>query len=132
VNFYFWSSKKIFNHFQYIDGIATKNGLHRSLERYYASFSDACTYFYCIKRNWFIERWGYTIFHSCPVTYICRAGEDSYSRKQFFDVYRRGYSGIVAKYIPKKHAKDQFWLVKPSALNRGRGIGIFNTLNGIK
>jgi len=102
----------MFNHFQYIDGIATKNGLHRSLERYYATFTESCIRFVVLLSiKLFIERWGYTIFHSCPVTYICRAGEDSYSRKQFFDVYRRGYSGIIAKYIPKKHARDQFWLV---------------------
>lgn len=36
------------------------------------------------------------------------------------------YHSCFAGNIARKHCLENFWLIKPHFLNRGRGIGIFN------
>ena len=109
------------NHFQFPRGLTTKTGLIKSLDYYY-------------KNNRQAVRNQYTVFHSIPLSFLLRI-DDKNSRfdlQKFIQITKKGYHSCMKNTIAKKHCQENFWLVKPHFLNRGRGIGIFNDPNKIE
>ena len=115
----------VYNHFEVIKGISTKDGLVRSLKRYYENNPDAG------KSNlwFFLVSAGYGAFDSTPTSYVVSANLDD---ADYYD-FKKRYADLAKGFcmderVPNKHCKLNMWLVKPSNQNQGRGIEIFKNL----
>jgi len=111
----------VINHLENIGGICTKTGLVRSLRRFYKSWSKA------------LEA-GYTVHESIPSTFVvtpdCNDEEYQGFLKYFHNLEKKQHK---KERVPAKHCEDNFWMVKPAAMNQGQGIQIFkNDLEGLK
>jgi len=51
-------------------------------------------------------------------------------KKRFSDIHiGKGLS--MAEHIPEKHCKNNQWILKPAAMNQGRGICMFSKIRDI-
>jgi hypothetical protein len=76
----------------------------------------------------------YTLYDTTPTTFIvlpdCQDAEYIAFVQRFHDLEKRMYT---REKVPAKHCQNNVWLIKPAAMNQGRGIEIFkNDLNGMK
>eukprot|EP00831_Metopus_contortus_P060180 TRINITY_DN52083_c0_g1_i4.p1 TRINITY_DN52083_c0_g1~~TRINITY_DN52083_c0_g1_i4.p1 ORF type:complete len:110 (-),score=22.41 TRINITY_DN52083_c0_g1_i4:136-465(-) len=69
---------------------------------------------------------GYTVHETTPTTFIlmpeCKDAEYQAFVKRFHELEQHYYK---KEKVPAKHCTDNVWLVKPAAMNQGRGIEIF-------
>ena len=94
-------------------GICTKTGLVKSLRKYYANSSEAVS---C----------NYTAYDSIPTSFIVMANSQDSDFNAFVQRFKELGKGFYAREkLPAKHCKENVWLIKPAALNQGRGIEIF-------
>ena len=109
----------LFNHFEVINGICTKTNLITSLRAYYDSCEAA-------------KASGYNIFDSTPTTFVIARASEEREIYQFMKRYKQiGSGGSKNERVPHKHCTENMWVVKPAALNQGRGIQVFRQLNEI-
>jgi len=111
----------VINHLENIKGICTKTGLIKSLRRFYKSEPEP------LASN-------YTVHESVPSTFVvlpdCQDAEYQAFVRYYHDLEKKVYK---REKVPAKHCADNIWLIKPAAMNQGRGIEIFkNDLNGMK
>ena len=75
-----------------------------------------------------------------PLTFIVRTGKHikpsnylttNKSLLNFSIFAKKGWGGRLKKLLPLKHCKGKFWLVKPSCLNQGRGIKLYNSVKSV-
>ena len=76
----------------------------------------------------------YTVHESVPSTFVvlpdCHDAEYQAFVKHFHDLEKGVYK---REKVPAKHCADNLWLIKPAAMNQGRGIEIFkNDLPAMK
>lgn len=110
----------IFNHFEIIRGLCTKTGLIRSLKAYYKSQDQA-------------QSAGYGVFDSTPTTFLVACNQDDHEIQQFIARFKEiNQGGSKKERVPYKHCEENIWLVKPAALNQGRGIEIFRNIRDIQ
>jgi len=109
------------NHIEGIEVITTKNELVRVLREYYNNEPDA------IITN-------YTVYESIPTTFIIHTQNKRSEHPQFVKRFKEIAKGnCVNERVPEKHCSENIWLMKPIALNQGRGIEIFkNNLGAIQ
>ncbi|CAI2376878.1 unnamed protein product [Moneuplotes crassus] len=112
--------KLVFNHLEKIKGISTKTGLVGSLKRYYERCPEAA-------------KMKYNVFDSTPTTFIISPNLDGDDFKMFNHLLKssKPKTSNSPTYrddaILPKHCESGTWLVKPSCMNRGRGIEIFHS-----
>lgn len=103
----------VINHLENIKGICTKTGLIKSLRRFYKSYPDALA-------------GGYTVHETTPSTFVvlseCQDPEYQAFTARFNDLAKHNYK---REKVPGKHCEDNIWLIKPAAMNQGKGIEIF-------
>ena len=111
----------ILNHIENIKGLCTKTGLLQSLRRYYKSSIEMMLA-------------NYNIHKSIPSTFIALPNCQDAEYQSFIKCFNEIEQGKYKKCkIPSKHCTDNVWLIKPAALNQGKGIEIFkNDLAGMK
>ncbi len=96
-----------------IKGICTKTGLIRSLRKYYSGNPEACA---C----------RYTAYDSTPTSFILVSNSQEGDYPAFVQRFKELSKGYWAKEkLPAKQCKENMWLIKPAAMNQGRGIAIF-------
>lgn len=109
----------IFNHFEVIRGITVKTNLIKSLRAYYEAHEPA-------------KKEGYTLFDTTPTTYVIQRATDDREVAQFMHRFREiSNGGSRHERVPFKHCEENMWVVKPAALNQGRGIEVFKNLRDI-
>jgi hypothetical protein len=109
----------VFNHFEVIKGICQKTGLIRSLETYYEQHPLA-------------KKAGYTVFDTTPTTFVIARNIDDNAINMFMQRFRELTRGFSQKErVPIKHCAENMWLVKPAAMNQGRGIEMFKNMREI-
>lgn len=107
------------NHFPSVKPIASKNGLFRSLQVYYA-------------------RCGVDVYDNVPTTFLLQnitkpEGAAEWARfVAYFRALAEGRPGAVGERLPPKHCAANFWIVKPGYLNQGKGISVHTELGAIK
>jgi len=109
----------VFNHFEVIRGICTKTNLIKSLKSYYEGLEAA-------------KAAHYTLFDTTPTTFVIARATDDKDIQQFMYRFRElTKGGSKHERTPLKHCTDNMWIVKPAALNQGRGIEVFRNLRDI-
>ena len=110
----------IHNHLDNNREITTKPGLIRSLRSYYQSLDSAV---HC----------SYHAYDSIPTSFIITAACEDLEYHSMVSRYQELQNGGNTKErMPAKHCKENIWLIKPAALNQGRGIEICHSLKEIK
>ena len=109
------------NHIENLNCLCTKTGLIKSLRRYYDTALNRS-----VKE--------YNIFCITPTTFVvsssCKDSEFLRFSQHFNDLKSKRYNN---ERMPKKHCKENMWLIKPAAENQGRGIKVFhNNLQEMK
>jgi hypothetical protein len=72
------------------------------------------------------------VFDTTPTTFVIAKNIDDNSINFFMHRFRdltRG--GSNKERVPNKHCTENMWLVKPAAMNQGRGIEIFKNVRDI-
>jgi len=110
----------VFNHMEVNRGICQKTCLIRSLQTYYDSNEAA-------------KREGYSVFDTTPTTFvIAKNSEDNLNLNMFMHRFKElSRGGSKRERVPQKHCEQNMWLVKPAAMNQGRGIEIFRNMKEI-
>jgi Tubulin-tyrosine ligase family len=109
----------IFNHFEVIRGICTKTNLIKSLRSYYEESPLA-------------REAKYSLFDTTPTTFVIARATDDKEIQQFMHRFREIIAGgSKNERVPNKHCTENMWVVKPAALNQGRGIEVFKNLRDI-
>ena len=109
----------IHNHLENNREITTKTGLIRSLRNFYQTNESSVMA-------------GYQVHDTIPTSYIITAQVEDIEYRQFhtrFNDIERGYCN--KEKLPMKHCEKNMWLIKPAALNQGRGIEICRNLKEI-
>jgi hypothetical protein len=110
----------IHNHLENHRLITTKPGLIRSLRQFYQTHEPA------IHAN-------YNVYDSTPTTFIITAQCDDLEYHSLMSRYKELENNCSPKErIPAKHCQKNMWLVKPAALNQGRGIEICHNIKEVK
>lgn len=110
----------IHNHLENHRLITTKPGLIRSLRQFYQTHEPA------IHAN-------YNVYDSTPTTFIITAQVEDLEYHSLISRYKELENNLSPKErIPAKHCKKNMWLVKPAALNQGRGIEICHNIKDVK
>jgi len=111
----------VLNHIENIKGLVTKTGLVKSLRKYYADNIEAVTYHY-------------SVYDTIPTSFICIANSCEGDYVPFMQKFKEIQKGYYSKErLPAKHCRENVWLIKPAALNQGKGIEFFkDDLNGMK
>jgi hypothetical protein len=103
----------VINHLENIKALCTKTGLVQALRRYYKGLGEARTF-------------QYTVHDSIPTSYIVMSHYEDSEFKSFVARHKELEIGYYDnERVPAKHCRENVWLVKPAALNQGRGIQIF-------
>lgn len=109
----------IHNHLENNREITTKTGLIRSLRNFY-------------QNNEFSIKAGYQVHDTIPTSYIITAQVEDEEFRQMVNRFTEIQNGLATKEkLPAKHCEKNMWLVKPAALNQGRGIEVCRTLKDI-
>jgi hypothetical protein len=107
----------VYNHFENISLLSTKTGLLKSLREYY---SVLCKEAIDCK---------YTVNHTLPLAYIITSYTGDLEFNDFKKKFRQIERGVtLSEKMPSKHMQQNYWLLKPSNMNQGKGIEIFNSL----
>ena len=102
------------NHLENIHLITSKTELIKSLGRYYSKDDNAI-----------IAR--YRLFDSIPTSFIILSNSKDTDYQLFIQRFKELSRGcFLHEPLPPKHCVSNIWLIKPAALNQGRGIEIFN------
>ena len=110
----------IHNHLENNREITTKPGLVRSLRSFYLQ-NDAAVMS------------GYQVYDTIPTSFIITALVEDLEYRQFHTRFSEIQSGYCNKEkLPIKHCEKNMWLIKPAALNQGKGIDICWTMKEIK
>lgn len=101
--------------------MCTKTGLIRSLRRFYKSNVESAAA-------------GYSVHDTTPSTFIvvpnCNDFEYQNFIKHFHDLEKKTHKESK---VPPKHCSENVWMIKPAAMNQGRGIEVYrNDLLGMK
>ena len=110
----------VHNHLENNREITTKPGLVRSLRNFYLQ-NDAAVMA------------GYQVYDTIPTSFIITALVEDLEYRQFhirFSEIQNGYCN--KEKLPIKHCEKNMWLIKPAALNQGKGIDICWTMKEIK
>lgn len=110
----------IHNHLENNREITTKPGLIRSLRNFYQN-NDAAIMA------------SYQVHDTIPTSFIITAQVEDLEYRQFhtrFNDIQNGY--CLKEKLPIKHCEKNMWLIKPAALNQGKGIHICWNLKEIK
>ena len=109
----------VFNHLEVNKGICQKTGLIRSLQSYYEENVNA-------------KKAGYTVFDTTPTTFVIARNIEDNAITFFMSRFRElSRGGSKRERVPFKHCTENMWLVKPAAMNQGRGIEIFKNMREI-
>lgn len=108
------------NHLDNNREITTKPGLIRSLRGYYQTCEGAV---HC----------SYHAYDSMATSFIITAACEDLEYHSLINRYTELQTGSATKErMPGKHCQENIWLIKPAALNQGRGIEICHSLKEIK
>jgi hypothetical protein len=110
----------VYNHLDKHREITTKPGLIRSLKA-----------FYQINKAALLSN--YHAFDSTPTSFIITIQVEDTEYHSFlarFNEIQASKSSLER--MPAKHCGENMWLVKPAALNQGKGIKVCHTLKKIK
>lgn len=110
----------IHNHLENNREITTKPGLIRSLRNFYQNCDPAVMA-------------GYQVHDTIPTSFIITAQVEDMEYRQFhlrFNDLQNGYCN--KEKLPIKHCEKNMWLIKPAALNQGKGIEICWNLKEVK
>jgi len=104
-----------------IKGICTKTGLIKSLRIFYKTAVEP-------------QAGHYTVHETTPTTFVvlsdCLDTEYQSFVQRFHELERHNFK---REKVPAKHCEENIWLIKPAAMNQGRGIEIFkNNLQEMK
>ena len=99
----------VINHLENIKGICTKTGLIKSLRMFYKTAVEP-------------QAAHYTLHDTTATTFVvlsdCLDAEYSAFVQRFQELSRHNYK---KEKIPAKHCEENIWLIKPAAMNQGRG-----------
>jgi len=73
------------------------------------------------------------VFDTTPTTFVIAKNIEDHAINLFMQRFReltRG--GSNKERVPFKHCSENMWLVKPAAMNQGRGIEIFRNMRDIQ
>lgn len=110
----------VHNHLDKHREITTKPGLVRSLRSFYQGHKPA------LLNN-------YHLFDTIPTSFIITIQVEDSEYTSFltrFNEIQAGKSGMER--MPAKHTGENMWLIKPAALNQGKGIEVCHSLKEIK
>lgn len=110
----------VYNHFENISVLSTKTGLLKSLRDYYSTCKEALD----VK---------YSVHDTLPLAFIITSNPADLEFKEFKKKYKqieRGYT-MNDRSMPSKHLALNYWLLKPSNMNQGKGIEIFNSMKQV-
>jgi len=67
-----------------------------------------------------------------PTCYLLTpsSGSENKFKKRFSDIHI-GKGLCIGENVPEKHCKNNQWIMKPAALNQGRGIQMFSKIRDI-
>lgn len=72
------------------------------------------------------------MFDTTPTTFVIARAHDDREITQFMARFREILNGgSKHERTPYKHCQENIWIVKPAALNQGRGIEVFRNLRDI-
>lgn len=120
----------IHNHLENNREITTKTGLIRSLRNFYANHELAL-------------QSSYQVHDSIPTSFIITANYEDLEYQMFVNrfneignSYKQAFGGEGGMHsnkerTPAKHCEKNMWLIKPAALNQGKGIEVCRTLKEI-
>lgn len=109
----------IYNHLSNHKEITTKTGLLKSLRSYYTTCEQAILN-------------SYQVHDSLPTSFIITPNLEDYEYQFFITRFNELQNRRSNKErIPVKHCAKNIWLIKPAALNQGKGIEICSSLRDI-
>lgn len=109
----------IHNHLENNREITTKTGLIRSLRNFY-------------QNNEMAIKAAYQVHDTIPTSYIITAQVEDEEYRQLVNRFNEIQNGFGTKEkLPAKHCEKNMWLLKPAALNQGRGIEVCRTIKEI-
>ena len=109
----------IHNHLENNREISTKTGLIRSLRAYYSIHEPALSS-------------SYQVHDTIATSFIITANYEDMEYQLFINRFNELASLHSNKErTPAKHCEKNMWLIKPAALNQGKGIEVFRTLKEI-
>ncbi|CDW75515.1 tubulin-tyrosine ligase family protein [Stylonychia lemnae] len=109
----------MYNHYENISVLSTKAGLLKTLRDYYSLNKQAVD---C----------NYRVHDTLPQAYIITSNPNDY---EFFE-FKKKFANIEKGYVynekltPKQYDQN-FWLLKPTNMNQGKGIEIFNSMKQV-
>jgi Tubulin-tyrosine ligase family len=110
----------IHNHLENNREITTKTGLIRSLRSFYSTYEPAIQY-------------SYQVHDTIATSFIITANYEDMEYQSFltrFNELANMHSG--KERTPGKHCEKNMWLIKPAALNQGKGIEVCRNLKEIQ
>lgn len=116
------NQKQLVNHFPNINCLVTKTGLLGSLTTFY-------------------ESRGERVFINIPTTYYIKkpkyVNQNNNDRITEWNLFVNRYKELENKnysreLVPSKFCEKNIWIVKPTGLNCGRGIMVFDKIDSIK
>ncbi len=75
----------------------------------------------------------YGAWETIPTSFVITPRTDDFEYTQFCQRFKEIAKGNFKKeHVPMKHCLRNMWLVKPAAMNQGKGIELFKNLNDIQ
>lgn len=110
----------VHNHLENNRIITTKPGLIRSLRHFYQTHELPILS-------------GYQVHDTIATSFIITAHCEDIEYQNFLARYEEIHNGYSNKErTPAKHCTKNMWLIKPAALNQGKGIEVCRSLKEIK
>ena len=107
------------NHIDQFKTICTKTGIIHYLSLYYKSDSNCKNH--------------YSIFDTTPTTFNIIIENDNAGFTAFTQRFKElAIGNYINERMPSKHCEKNLWLIKPAAMNQGRGIEVFSSLSWLR